>query len=387
MAAYGGYYTRQEQEDAMAARIDNPNRVGSGFINLGPMQRQPPQASSNWQTSSLIGGGGVGVPAPQGVSDIWNTPQPPQQPRAPQQPAPPMGAPPGMAARYGVPDQNGLHMGFQNLGMNSGMNSAAPAAAMHAQQTFGGLGGFGGLGDHRNFAPPQPPQPQAPSLTNLLPPPPSSAGLSSAFGMGNGGQPSRQAFANTQIPQMPQMPPQPIPLQNNGMHSSAFSSGAFAPPAAAPPPRQQAAAPRALSSAADYAAAAQVYKPPVPPRGSVVAAVSVSRAPEVVKKQQPARQPAHQPAKEEWECPRCTFLNNIALRECEMCAFEHVGRDEAPAPPPAAPSAEEDGWHTAASAAVVRKTAPAAVNAALAGKSKAQSKNEKRRAKKRGDGY
>ena len=36
--SYNGFYTRQEQEDAQATQITNPNRVGSGFINLGPQQ-------------------------------------------------------------------------------------------------------------------------------------------------------------------------------------------------------------------------------------------------------------------------------------------------------------------------------------------------------------
>ena len=38
-APYGGFYSKQEQEDVLTTQITNPNRVGSGFINLGPQQR------------------------------------------------------------------------------------------------------------------------------------------------------------------------------------------------------------------------------------------------------------------------------------------------------------------------------------------------------------
>lgn len=85
--------------------------------------------------------------------------------------------------------------------------------------------------------------------------------------------------------------------------------------------------------------------------------------------------------KEEWECPRCTFLNNQALRECEMCGFERPGVKELPLV--VMTRNEDDGWQTASSNAS-RKTAPVQ-SAALAGKSKTQAKNEKRRAKKRLD--
>lgn len=372
MSSFGGYYTRQEQEDAMTARIDNPNRVGSGFINLGPMQRQPPASSTNWQTGSLLGGGGggVGAPAPPGVSDIWNnTPQLPPPPRAPQQPAPPLGAPPGMAGRYGSADPTGMGLGFQNLNMDS----AAPSAAMQGQPYRVGLGvgHYGmGLGDVHGHVVPPPPADPAPLLMNLLhtpAPTAPSAGLAAGFAMGNGGQPTSQPFANPPMPQAP-----PVQLQGNGMHPSPFSPGSFAPSVAQAPRQPPAGPPRVLSSAADYAAAAQIYKPPVPARNASVATVSVSRQPEASK-----AQPA-QTTKEEWECPRCTFLNNIALRECEMCAFERTGREEAPAS-----RSEDDGWRPASSA--VRRPASVPANPALPGKSKAQSKNEKRRAKKRGD--
>jgi len=365
MAAYGGYYTRQEQEDAMAARIDNPNRVGSGFINLGPQQRAPAVANTNWQTGSLLGGGpGVAHAAPPGVSDIWNNaPQPPQPPpRAPPPPAP-MGMPPGMGAGgFGrtAAEQANLGLGFENLSMGGGAGSAGAPYP-------GALGV--GLGE----VPPRAPAPQAAALMSLLQTPtpnPTPAALNSAFTMGNGGHSSR-AFAN---PAIPQAVPPVQQLQPNGVHSAAFPAGAFAPPVAQQVTRPQPGPPRNLHSAADYAAAAQTYKPPVPPRNSSQAVVSVSRVPEASKSQ------PSQPAKEEWECPRCTFLNNIALRECEMCGFERVGKDEAPAQS----RSEDDGWRTATPA--VRKSAPVPNQSnSQPGKSKAQSKNEKRRAKKRGD--
>ena len=91
-APFGGYYTRQEQEDAAVTQISNPNRVGSGFINLGPMTRNAPQQTANWQT------GGTAAPPPASMSDIWNAAPPakPPPPRptaggglAPQMPPPP----------------------------------------------------------------------------------------------------------------------------------------------------------------------------------------------------------------------------------------------------------------------------------------------------------
>ena len=36
--AYNQFYTKQAEEDAMVTHIVNPNRVGSGFINLGPQR-------------------------------------------------------------------------------------------------------------------------------------------------------------------------------------------------------------------------------------------------------------------------------------------------------------------------------------------------------------
>ena len=36
-------------------------------------------------------------------------------------------------------------------------------------------------------------------------------------------------------------------------------------------------------------------------------------------------------AQAEWECSRCTFLNNAALWECEMCGSERPGKQAQPA--------------------------------------------------------
>ena len=125
--SYNGFYTRQEQEDAQATQITNPNRVGSGFINLGPQQRFQQGPAANWQTQGLVGGGG----APQGVSDIWGSvPQP-----KPQQGGPPPGRPPPGMGGYGagpprppfdVSDPtaafNGMNLGAQPFnGMPPGM--------------------------------------------------------------------------------------------------------------------------------------------------------------------------------------------------------------------------------------------------------------------------
>ena len=63
MAGYGQqFYTRQEQEDAYAARLEpNPNRVGSGFVNYGPQVPNRAAAGGNWQQSGL--GQGTATPA------------------------------------------------------------------------------------------------------------------------------------------------------------------------------------------------------------------------------------------------------------------------------------------------------------------------------------
>ena len=96
----------------------------------------------------------------------------------------------------------------------------------------------------------------------------------------------------------------------------------------------------------------------------------------------------------EWECRRCTFLNNGSLWECEMCGTERPGKVEAQAVAsaaqtssraPAAAQAADAGWQTASKQRLPPSSQQNAANAA-SGKSKAQNKNEKRRAKKRADG-
>ena len=77
---YGGFYTRQEQEDANASRLEhNPNRVGTehaGFINFGPQTRSV-QPAANWQTSGLIGGGGTSAgAAPAQICLLYTSPSP-----------------------------------------------------------------------------------------------------------------------------------------------------------------------------------------------------------------------------------------------------------------------------------------------------------------------
>ena len=119
---------------------------------------------------------------------------------------------------------------------------------------------------------------------------------------------------------------------------------------------RQPAAPRALSSASDYANAAANYKPPS--ARAVASSTSISRKPET--KPKTTSQPSSAP-REEWEC--------------EMCGFQSKGKEE-----PASAPAEDAGWAVATNS--VRKSVPVASDS-LAGKSKAQNKNEKRRAKKR----
>ena len=67
--AHNSFYTRQAQEDALVTQITNPNRVGSGFIDLGPQKRFA-SAAPNWQTSGLKGS------APPPLTDVLNAPRP-----------------------------------------------------------------------------------------------------------------------------------------------------------------------------------------------------------------------------------------------------------------------------------------------------------------------
>ena len=64
---FNSFYTRQAQEDALVTQITNPNRVGSGFINLGPQKRFA-SSTANWQTSGSM--------PPQPLTDILNAPRP-----------------------------------------------------------------------------------------------------------------------------------------------------------------------------------------------------------------------------------------------------------------------------------------------------------------------
>jgi len=372
----------------MTSRLEpNPNRVGSGFINFGAMERQQ-QPAANWQTTNLLAGGGGAAAAatPAQVSDIWNsTPsqqpvQPQQQPRLQPQPTPqltvqPQLAPQPFAAPAPGPAVSSACALFQSLGID------APPP-IRQEPAFPGVGGVSAPNACPNDCLNQfsamsvsaqpPPQQPSQSLMSLLQTPAPPSNQVNAFQLCNGGVPqgacasrAQAAFSNpiAAAPQC-QLPP-------NGVHSTAFASSAFAPPTAVshpPPPR--AAAPsgvtRSLNSAADYAAAAINYKaPPMARSGGMAVSGSVSRKPEGSKSQ-----PQHTPPKEEWECPRCTFLNNSALRECEMCGFERPGR-ETHNPNNSHGAHEDDGWRTAS--ATVRKSAPVP-SSTQTGKSKTQVK-------------
>jgi len=344
------------------------------------MQQQQMQQQAQFQQMQV----------PQQQMQVPQMPQMPQMPPGVQPFAAPAQQPKDVSAIFqslGIdtnpqaarqPPLNGQQPGFPGMtsmplaGFPTGLNpvSAMSAAAMSAppagvQQAFGnGLGGPAAMPSGA----PQPGQ----SLMGLLQTPAGNAGLNSgAFApLGNGapacGSRAQAAFA----------PPAPqCQLQQSSVMSG---SNAFAPPnhafasSSRGPPMQsrQAPAPKALSSASDYANAAVNYKPP--PTRAVASSTSISRKPEVSSKM--TSQPSAQ--KEEWECPRCTFLNNSALWECEMCGFERAGKEEPSEPP------EDAGWAIATNS--VRKSVPVASDS-LAGKSKAQNKNEKRRAKKRGE--
>lgn len=444
MAGYGqNFYTQQERDDAYAMKLEaNPNRVGSGFVNYGPQVRNQ-QPAANWQTQGCVG---TGASTPAQVSQIWgSTPTPPHQqgpgvqpfaapppphapaqqlqqlqvqqqafgapPQQPQLPPQPGVQPfaattqqpkdvsaifqslgidtnpqarPGQPALSGVGQQPGFPgMTSMPLAFPTGLNpvSAMSAAAMSApagtnlQQPFAN----GGLGGAAATAPPPPQNPA--SLMSLLQTPAANSTLNAgAFApLGNGtvaqGACGSRAQAAFSIP----VPPAPqCQLPQNMSASTAFApqNNAFAPSASRGPPsaggpQSARGPPKALSSASDYANAAQNYKPP--PTRAASSATSISRKPEISSKTSSA---PSQP-KEEWECPRCTFLNNSALWECEMCGFERTGKQEQQTE-----ASEDAGWTVSSS---VRKSVPVSNSVLGSGKSKAQSKNEKRRAKKRGD--
>ena len=409
--SYGGFYTRQEQEDVLTARIDNPNRVGSGFINFGAMERNT-QPAANWQTGSLIGGGGAVAP-PQ-VSEIWAAapkapqsqpsqprPQPPTMPQMPVAPQPfaqPTSAP--FAA-----SQQGDHSLLNSINALS-LDPAAQARVAAAQAPrppvpsapFAPMGGMPPAQQPLQQPLQQPflngtsaaqPQPSTQALLSMLnAPPPPAPSLNPAFGggLGNGTVPNAGASrvnAFSAMPTVTQPFQQPSPVASFGPPPPGFGP----PPtsARAPPPPAAPAVPKTLSSAADYGMAAMAYKPPAAPVDTIQ---SVSRKPE--QQSSAARgaagaRAAETRANEEWECARCTFINNASLWECEMCQLERPGKHEhQEAAKAATPRDSDAGWRTASA----RKPAAPAANTnagAASGKSKAQSKNEKRRAKKRSD--
>lgn len=86
MAYQQAFYTRQEQVDAQTTRLDNPNVVGSGYINFGAMERLPASEAlaSNWQFAAgqaeaqpLPGAGAFGMPL-VGAGAEWAVPAVPR---------------------------------------------------------------------------------------------------------------------------------------------------------------------------------------------------------------------------------------------------------------------------------------------------------------------
>lgn len=415
---YGGFYSKQEQEDVMTTQITNPNRVGSGFINLGPQQRYAaPQQAANWQTGPQIGMPGGG--APQQVAQIWDAPAaPPKAPPPPARPPPQAfagqqggGAFPGQGP---PPPQGGVNELFNSFGIDPNQQARAaaqaaakappfvppasmtmPPAPASVQQPFMNGGGVGvpqpgpSLMSMLGGAGPAPPPPQGlnPQFSNLA----NGSMAPPANRMGQGGPFAAMPPVNAMPPQAPQNNAGP-PYGNNyhqgggnhlGNHNN-FRAQAQA-QAPAPPP-----APKTLSSAADYAAAAQQYKPPVAARTSSGPTVSISRKAEsqaVASANAPrGTTPRAAEQREEWECARCTFLNNGSLWECEMCGGERPGKQEhAAAATREVHRPASEGWQTASKDRKQSGAAAAANASATSGKSKAQSKNEKRRAKKRNE--
>jgi hypothetical protein len=452
--SYGGFHTRQEQEDVLAAQITNPNRVGSGFINLGPMQRIPQvTAAANWQTAELVGVNG-GATAPPSLSDIWNkqaAPPPPPgmgsrlppgatQHAAPQQYARPGGAfaaPMTAPASLGNASLGGVNGMFDSFSINpqaralasQQAQAAAQAQAAVRAQVVQSAAVQAQAQQARSFSAMQPslqqpfmngsvagppaPPPQAPpgSLMSMLgatapqPPPPAPSLHASfgALGLGNGLLPAvpparLQAAFNGSVPPVAQcqLPPQPTPGFGGVPHAfGSAPSARGAPPPAPPAPPAPKTLSSTLSTTADYGAAAAAWKPP--PTSSNVSSTSVARKPETAPsasgKSSGAGTPRAAQGPSEWECRRCTFLNNGALSECEMCGFERPAKEGAAAgkgssaPPdtaastPRATADDDAGWKPAGR--VERKGPAGQPVPSVAGKSKAQAKNEKRRAKKR----
>ena len=216
---------------------------------------------------------------------------------------------------------------------------------------------YGGLNEWNAAKPDVPLMPPPSSLNafGLAPPPTIDTSAFAGLGLGSMSPPGRMQAAFSppnafgQAPSGPRVPPMPAP---------------------SPPKPMVVAAPKKPLSAADYAAAAQSYKPP-PSKGDE----SMNSV------QNSALRTTEAPKKAlDWDCPRCTFKNKGALAECDMCGFTKPGKPEAKgavAPPPRAVAAADDGWQTASKQ---RGPAPPQTNAQ--GKTKAQAKNEKRRAKK-----
>ena len=425
------YYTRQEQEDALATQITNPNRVGSGFIDLGPQQRFAQGPAANWQTSSLLGVAGA---APQQVAEIWNasanTPPLARSPRlgvAASAPAPASvsvipqsfttagGPQPLLVPQNQAPHNDPL---FNAFAVDAVAASRIPAAAnqVHATTPFqqphstsaflspAVINSHGVSQTPRAAARRQPPLACGQSPATSPPPPPPPPGTS-LMNMLNSQGPAVHVIDDQSYTSVKNMPlPQP-----GGTHTFAAQHQQYAnvhvPPSACCSRKQARQVPTAalapaktLQSAADYAAAAQQYRPPVPPaapRGGAhnASAASVSRKAETTSSNDIQRfgaatqgvstggSVAVAERSQEWECLRCTFLNNGSLWECEMCCFERPGKPEPQVAIAANRTATHDAvWQTS------RQRRPNTAQSNASAKSKAQTKNEKRRAKKRADG-
>jgi len=290
----------------------------------------------------------------------------------------------------GAPPQNFQHGGGPPFMPNPGMPHGAPPQQL--QQNF------------VNGAPPQPPGASLMSMLHSAAPPPPAPSLNPAFA----------ALGNGSMPQAGRMPGQAAfsppgglgPPQNAFGAPHAFSPQAQArPPVAAPAPP-----PPKLNSAADYQAAAQQWKPP-PPKSSQAAPanVSVSRKAETSTGAAPpsagvgsattdniqtlvaiccveegvARAALQQESNVENAINRLMdgWRPSAVGASVGVAAVAVAPPRQAVATPRSAPPAEDAGWQTASKQRAPSQNAAAAAN----GKSKAQSKNEKRRAKKRDD--
>lgn len=439
MAFNQPFYTRQEQIDAQTtARHDNVNMVGSGFINFGAMERLPASEAlaSNWQFAGgaagaqqpLVGAGAFGLPLASGGAE-WAVPP---VPRA--APVPPSAADrssnwrdrnrfaadpnAGTLDSFAAPSQgldpayNSGLVGGGQMGMGLGLGQPlGQSAPLNAHMQALSLGGGAPVMSAMPIA-----SAAFPSALTVLPQSSADAmpgcymgvpaaplgGCGASYGGPVGAADSALSSAMSALPaprhlselyhqpfvQAPVAnglggvppgaalrPQVPADARRGGGYGGAAAAAGGMPPKASPA-AQAAKVPAAHAYAQpsapepkkpltqeDYAAAARAWKPPK--ASTVLVTPSASKVEAAAK-----GQASKQSGPKEWSCKHCSFINDGHERFCEMCKFDRVGGD--------ATHGHDDGWSTGARAA--KGSGPSEQQGPP--KSRAQAKNEKRRAKK-----